>query len=220
MVWIFLVLGIALLVVGVLLAVVPVLRADHGPRAHGEGGEEAWDVLSQPLEHKHELIKLPKDEPSWMRLVGSKFLQGSFVGAGASLVVVGVVLSYALLSPSRLGTAEAANSTPKAGAPTTPSQTDSTKPAAGDPSKPTTGATATPPTTPKPSGTVAFVVESGQLSQTIATNLKAQNLIPSEAEFLKRLGDRGLETRLQIGSFQIPSGATVDQVIDILTHNA
>lgn len=218
MVWIFLGLGIALLVVGVLLAVLPTLRAD---RAHAstEGDEEAWAILSQPVASA-ELIRLPKDDEKVLgRVLGSKFLQGSIVGAGTSLVVAGIVLSYALVVPGGLSTAEAANPAPKATepapvVPTTPTPTPSaTKPETG-----TAAATTTAPTTPKPTGTVAFVISSGQLSQEIAYNLKAQGFIDNQGNFLARLTERGLETAIQIGEFQIPGGATLDQVIDIICH--
>jgi hypothetical protein len=212
MVWIFLVLGIALLLVGSLMAVLPTLRAD---RAHGhtQGVEEAWSIISQPLEATDELIRLPKDENVLRRLLGSRFLQGSIVGAGTSLVVAGVVLSYALVVPGGLSTAEAANPAPQTTAPAAPEQT---KPNAPAPNQPNATAAATTPSTPKPSGTVAFEVKPGQVSQEIAANLKAAGLITAEEQFIQRLGERGVETRLQAGQFQIPQGAPLDKVIDIL----
>ncbi|HLO04631.1 MAG TPA: hypothetical protein VK191_16115 [Symbiobacteriaceae bacterium] len=211
MVWIFLGLGIALLVVGVLLAVMPTLRADRA-HAHPEGDEEAWAVLSQPVV-ANELIRLPKDEPVWGRVLGSKFLQGSIVGAGSSLVLAGVVLSYALVVPGGLSTAEAANPTPKAAeqAPAAPVTTAPTQPKTETPAAGTT-------TTPKPGGAVAFVISSGQLSQEIAYNLKAQGFIDNQGNFLARLTERGLETAIQIGEFQIPQGAPLDKVIDLITR--
>lgn len=210
MVWIFLGLGIALLVVGVLLAVVPVLRAD---RAHAQtvGDEEAWTVLSQPVAATTELIRLPKDQPVWGRLLGSRFLQGSIVGAGTSLVVVGIVISYALVVPGGLGTAEAANSAPKVTdtapvIPTTPAE----------PAPKTETETATVPETPKPTVAVPFEIKSGAISQDIAFNLKAAGYIANQTEFLERLAARGLEMSIQIGEFEIPTGSTLDQVIDII----
>lgn len=216
MVWIFLGLGIALLVVGVLLAVLPTLRADRA-HAHAEGEEEAWAILSQPVA-ANELIRLPKDEPVWGNILGSKFLQGSIVGAGSSLVLAGVLLSYALVVPGGLSTAEAANPAPKATESTAvvPATTAPKEPAAKTETT-TAGATATQ-TTPKPSGSVAFVISSGQLSQEIAYNLKAQGFIDHQGNFLARLSERGLEKAIQIGDFEIPQGASLDKVIDIITR--
>lgn len=220
MVWIFLVLGIALLVVGVLLAVVPTLRADRA-HGHAEGEEEAWAVLSQPVAATDELIRLPKDERVLGRILGSRFLQGSIIGAGSSLVVAGIVLSYALVMPGGLSTAEAANPVPPKAAEPAPQVTvpPTKTPAESATTTPeTTPTTPTETATPKPQGSVSFTIVSGQLSQEIAYNLKAQGFIDHQGNFLDRLAELGLETAIQIGEFQIPAGASIDDVINIITN--
>lgn len=212
MVWIFLGLGIALLVVGVLMAVLPTLRADRA-QAHAEGQEEAWAVLSQPVA-ADELIRLPKDQPVWGRLLSSKFLQGSIVGAGSSLLVAGIVLSYALILPGGLSAAEVAKPESKPAESTTPAPPVST-PATPEPAEP--APTTEVETTPKP-GSLTFTINSGELSQEIAFNLKANGFIEHQGNFLERLAARELETMIQIGEFEIPANATIDKVIDIITH--
>lgn len=214
MVWIFLGLGIALLVVGVLLAVVPMLRADRA-HAHTEGEEEAWAVLSQPVAAAPELIRLPKDEPIWGKVLGSRFLQGSIVGAGTSLVVAGIVISYALVVPGGLSTAEAANTAPKV-TETAPPVTTPTTPPAETAAKPETTTEGAAETTPKNAASLTFEVTEGEVSQDIAFNLKKNGFIDNQGKFLERLSERGLETAIQIGKFEIPSGATIDKVIDII----
>lgn len=213
MVWIFLGLGIALLVAGVLLAVVPMLRADR-VHAHTEGEEEAWAVLSQPVAATTELIRLPKDEPVWGKVLGSKFLQGSIVGAGTSLVVAGIVISYALVVPGGLSTAEAANPAPKVTESTPPVTPPTTTPAETAAKPETTTEPAA--TTPKNAVPLTFEITEGQVSQEVAFNLKANGFIDNQGKFLERLAEMDLETAIQIGTFEIPSGAALDDVIKII----
>lgn len=211
MVWIFLGLGIALLVVGVMMAVLPTLRADRA-QAHAEGQEEAWAVLSQPVA-ADELIRLPKDQPVWGRLLSSRFLQGSIVGAGSSLLVAGIVLSYALILPGGLSAAEVTKPEPKAPETAAPApQVPAPAPVE------TTPATPAAPEIEKPPASLTFTINSGELSQEIAFNLKLNGFIEHQGNFLDRLAERELETMIQIGEFKIPADATIDQVIDIITR--
>jgi hypothetical protein len=222
MVWIFLSLGIGFLVLGVLVAVLPTLLADHSAR-HVEGGEGekgAWEVLSQPL-YAEELIRIPKDEPLLARLGHNRFLQGSIVGAGAGLILGGVILSYGLV-PNATGTALAAE---RSGAPVQSTQTvagdtsqtgSSTKSAGGEAEKPA-GETKSTAETGDAAKPTAFEVQPGDASQAVAARLKQAGLIKEEDAFLNRLKERGLETMIKAGAYQIPAGASVDQIIDLLT---
>jgi hypothetical protein len=222
MVWIFLSLGIGLLVLGVLVAVLPTLLADHSAR-HVEGGEGekgAWEILSQPL-YTEELIRIPKDQPLLARLGHNRFLQGSIVGAGAGLILGGVILSYGLV-PSATGTALAAE---KSGAPTQSAQTaggnagqtaGSSKPASSDAEK-VAGETKSPAEKDGAAKPMTFEVQPGEASQAVAARLKQAGLIKEEEAFLNRLKERGLETMIKAGAYEIPAGASVDQVIDLLT---
>ncbi|HLN61981.1 MAG TPA: hypothetical protein VK464_10570, partial [Symbiobacteriaceae bacterium] len=69
---------------------------------------------------------------------------------------------------------------------------------------------------PKPAN-VTFVVEPGDLATTIAANLKAQGLIADEDAFLSRVSETGADTALKAGTFVVPTGANLDQVIEALT---
>lgn len=72
----------------------------------------------------------------------------------------------------------------------------------------------TPPVSAEP---VTVVVEPGMTAPDVAALLRAQGLIADETAFLNRLAERGLDTLLQAGTFNIPANATLDQVIDLLT---
>ncbi|MDR1028521.1 MAG: endolytic transglycosylase MltG [Clostridiales Family XIII bacterium] len=64
---------------------------------------------------------------------------------------------------------------------------------------------------------VQFVVEPGQATSTIADNLLAANLIPTKEEFLSAVRSMGVESRLKAGTFNIPTGMSVPDIINILT---
>ncbi|MDR0851422.1 MAG: hypothetical protein LBN36_02890 [Clostridiales Family XIII bacterium] len=76
----------------------------------------------------------------------------------------------------------------------------------------------TPPPTPPPTETTQFVVNSGEATSTIASNLAAAGLVSSSTDFLNAVKAVGAETRLKAGTFQIPAGSNIDQIIQILTR--
>ncbi|MCG0239525.1 MAG: endolytic transglycosylase MltG [Firmicutes bacterium] len=69
---------------------------------------------------------------------------------------------------------------------------------------------------PAPGTLVTVVIDPGMTAPQIAARLREKGLIADEAAFLARLAERGMDTRLQAGTFQIPVGAGLDQVIDRL----
>nr|PZN42847.1 MAG: hypothetical protein DIU70_04600 [Bacillota bacterium] len=67
-----------------------------------------------------------------------------------------------------------------------------------------------------PGTLVTVVIDPGMTAPQIAARLREKGLIADEAAFLARLAERGMDTRLQAGTFQIPAGVSLDQVIDRL----
>jgi hypothetical protein len=65
---------------------------------------------------------------------------------------------------------------------------------------------------------VKFKVKSGMSSGDIATALKKAGLIASTDEFNKAVKKKKVEDRLQIGTFSIPAGSSIDKIIDMLTN--
>lgn len=64
---------------------------------------------------------------------------------------------------------------------------------------------------------VVIVIESGTNSETIAEKLLNNKLIGSKQEFLSRLRELRKESKVQIGSFNIPIGSSLDKIIEIIT---
>ncbi|WP_139488958.1 endolytic transglycosylase MltG [Brevibacillus dissolubilis] len=114
--------------------------------------------------------------------------------------------------------------TPKAPAATTPPKT-TTPPAATTPAQPkvtpppttTTPAPATQPAPTQPVQTATIVVRPGMTSAAVARELVAAGVLPQNNNFVRTLRDTNKLNRLRTGTYQIPKGATVDQVIAILT---
>jgi cell division protein YceG involved in septum cleavage len=72
--------------------------------------------------------------------------------------------------------------------------------------------------TPPPPTETTFEVKSGEATSTIANNLANANLVPSASDFLNAVKSAGAETRLKAGTFKIPGGSSVDQIVQILTR--
>jgi hypothetical protein len=178
--------------------------------------DEAWDILVSPM--VDEAIKLPEHKPWYMPGGDRRFMRGVFVGLGAGLMVATVTVSMlprAVTPPTTAETekptgVETAKNAPPQQAPATQS------PAAVQPA--TQQPVTQPPTAeaPKPAN-MTFVVEPGELAPTIAAHLKAQGLIADEQAFLDRVTELGADRALQSGTFVVPTGANMDQVIDALT---
>lgn len=61
-------------------------------------------------------------------------------------------------------------------------------------------------------------IPSGAYSQKIAQILSEAGVVPSQDAFLKAVSDGGLETKLKAGTFKIPAGSTLDDVVKIVTR--
>lgn len=66
---------------------------------------------------------------------------------------------------------------------------------------------------------VVIVIESGTNSEAIAEQLLNSKLIGSKQEFLNRLREINKENKVQIGSFTIPIGSSLDKIIEIITSS-
>ena len=60
-------------------------------------------------------------------------------------------------------------------------------------------------------------IPSGAYSQRIAQILADAGVVPSTDAFLKAVNDAGLETKLKAGTFKIPAGSTLNDVVKIVT---
>lgn len=213
MIWFLVVTGILLIVLGAWGGPRRRQRLDKASRIPNEATvQEAWEILTTPVEYDEELIKIPEDKPGLLPGVDRRFQQGLLVGLGLGLMVAALVVAFlprgqeprqqVASNPPAVSNppvAKAEQPAPKPESSAAPAQTQ----AAPQPSRP---------------ATVTFVVEEGSPSQKIAADLKAAGLIKSEQEFLDLVFALGMETQLKAGTFEIPSDASVDAVIKLLTQ--
>lgn len=209
MTWFLAMTGIVLLLIGLWSG-----PAIAGRRKEMEGvarkqptTNEAWDILARPMEE--EAIKIPEHRPWYVPGGDRRFQRGLAVGLGAGLMVASVAVAVV---PREALPPATASKTPVADKLAQQPQVQPPQAAAPQNQPPAQQA---PP--PKPAN-VLFEVEMGSAGSEIAENLKQKGLIPSEEQFLARLKQRELDTMLKAGTFTIPTGATVDQVIDALTR--
>lgn len=64
---------------------------------------------------------------------------------------------------------------------------------------------------------ITIVIESGSSSEGVAEKLLNSKLIDSKQNFLNRLRELNKESKMQIGSFDIPKDASIDTIISIIT---
>jgi cell division protein YceG involved in septum cleavage len=55
-------------------------------------------------------------------------------------------------------------------------------------------------------------------SEDISNLLAEAGVLKDKKAFMKRLGELGVDSRLKIGSFEIPKGSGYDDIIKILTR--
>jgi hypothetical protein len=207
-----------LLVVGILLALLglwggpaPRRRERESSRLKGPIPKgDAWDILTQPVVSDEELIKLPERRPWFIPGRAGRFQRGLMLGLGLGLLIAAAIHAWAPRSAATLPPTAADSATKPP--PGTANQPTASKP-------PTTPGSTTP-ITPKPPtpAVVSFVVEYGDMVPTIAANLKAKGLIADDNAFVSRVTERSADTLLKSGTFLIPTGATLDQVIDALSQ--
>lgn len=181
--------------------------------------QEAWNILTSPVQYEDELIKIPDNKP-W-RVAGKdrRFNQGLLVGLGLGLVVTTFLVPF--LPGKALTDAQAGAETPKNQAATKPNGENAPQGDTGSQVQqpPTTAPEPAPTPEPPPApAVVSFVVEEGSSSQEIAAHLKQLGLIQDEQAFLNQVTASGKETALKAGSFELPQGASLDVVIQKLTE--
>jgi cell division protein YceG involved in septum cleavage len=64
---------------------------------------------------------------------------------------------------------------------------------------------------------VTFSVNSGNGSETVARNLQNAGLVENAAAFDKFLCDNGYSRSLRVGKYEIPMGASEEEIAKILT---
>ncbi len=218
MVWFLLVGGLILILLGVWGGPRRKHRPEKSSRIPKDATvQEAWDILTSPVQYEDELIKIPEHKPFRLPSSDRRFYQGLAVGLGMGLVMA------AFLSPFLPGQAEtpsqvAAEQGEKPETPAAdPDPAGAQKPdEQAKPAETETPPAVTPPEPPKPAN-VTVTIEPGSSSHDIASTLKAAGVIADEQEFLRLVEAYGVETSLKAGTFVIPTDATVDQVIEQVT---
>ena len=71
--------------------------------------------------------------------------------------------------------------------------------------------------TPSQEQSIVIVISSGDSAEQIAELLLSNNLIENKQAFLSRLNEQKKESKVQIGTFKIPIGAPVDEIIEVIT---
>lgn len=76
---------------------------------------------------------------------------------------------------------------------------------------------ALPEPTPAQARDVILTVNKGDTSKVVAERLKSMSLIEDVEAFKEKLGQMGLSSNIQIGSFEISGGSSIEQIIKIIT---
>ena len=71
---------------------------------------------------------------------------------------------------------------------------------------------------PVPQTDTKITIPSGSSGQKIADILTNAGVVPSSQDFLNEVAKQGVEKRLKAGTFTIPAGATVEEIVQILTR--
>jgi len=222
-IWFLVVVGVLLVVLGVWGGPVQRRRAEKASRIPREATvQEAWDILTSPVQYDDEVIKIPEQRPWFLPGSDRRFQRGVAVGLGAGLLLAALLLPLVGGQPAAPAT-EPGNEPGLAAGPTPGSdQTGAVEPG----EQPTAEGTDEPAPPEQPAADpgpdeladVTFTVEPGSSSQEIAANLKAAGLIEAEEDFLGAVAEMGVETALQAGTFVIPADASVLEIVETLTQ--
>lgn len=196
--------------------------------------QEAWDILTSPVQYDEELIKIPEHRPWYVAGKDRRFIQGLLVGLGSGLMVAALVVSVIDGAPQPPAPGptqgQTASNEPENPAPTPTGGEPATgeQPNTGNPSTPANpageepaGESSTPPAPATPGAEptkVTLTIEPGSSSQEIAAVVMEAGLVATEQEFLDMVTELGVETGLKAGTFTIPAGATVEEVVTVLTQ--
>lgn len=72
---------------------------------------------------------------------------------------------------------------------------------------------------PKQTESSTIAIESGNSSEDIAEKLISNKLIDNKQTFISKLKELNKENKVQIGTFKIQQGASLDEIIDTLTSS-
>ena len=86
--------------------------------------------------------------------------------------------------------------------------------AATPPTAPTITPSPQPITTAEP---ITVTIGEGATSEKIAIKLYEAGLVNSSSEFVKLLGDMGLEDKIQVGIFKINKNASMKEIVELIT---
>jgi hypothetical protein len=92
------------------------------------------------------------------------------------------------------------------------SNTPAAEPKGGKPAEQTA-----PPDPAESKGAVQIVIESGATSEKVAQLLLEGKLTDNKQIFLDRLKELKKENKMQIGTFNIPKGSSIDEIINAIT---
>ena len=112
--------------------------------------------------------------------------------------------------------ADIANQTPNAaGTPETTPETEETPTAT-----PTPTPTPSPTKTPAAGDTVTIVISSGQSSGAVSKTLEEAELVEDAKEYDKYLCANGYDKKIRAGSYEIPKGASDEEIALIITRSS
>ncbi|MBP2018786.1 hypothetical protein J2Z79_002201 [Symbiobacterium terraclitae] len=225
MIWFLLGVGVLLVLLGIWGGPVPRRRVDKAARIPREATvQEAWDILTSPVQYDEELIKIPEHRPWFLPGSDRRFHRGLAVGFGAGLLVAALLLPHfgGGQAPQPPG-GEQDPSVVQGPGQQDPGTTGPgpEQPPQGEPEPGQSGAGEEPPEPPEAPpedepAEVTVTVEPGSSSQDIAALLKEAELIEDERDFLTVVAELGVETRLQAGTFVIPKGALPIEIVNML----
>ena len=242
MIWFLLAAGLLLIVLGVWGGPATRRRPDKSERIPREATvQEAWDILTSPVQYDDELIKIPDHRPWFLPGGDRRFQRGLLVGFGAGLLLSALLLPLiappaapvspepgqepgVVLGPGRQDPGAANPGGQNPGGTGSEPSTEPVLPPTAEPGSGEEEPPAPPETQPGPESepgrpaTVSVTVEMGSSSQDIAALLREAGLIGEEEEFLAVVRELGVETQLQAGTFDIPSDASPVEIVNILTH--
>lgn len=209
MIWILAVVAVLLIALGAWGGPRRRVRPDKAQRIPKDSTvQEAWDILTSPVEYDEEIIKIPQARPWYVLGREQRFLRGLLVGAGCGLLIALAFSPLYARGPKAPQVAQGEN--PKA-------EQKPDAPAAEPPAQQPKAEEPKPAAEPEQPAVVKLEIPEGSVSQEIAAKLKEAKLIADEKAFLDQVTAKGAEAGLKAGTFEIPAKATIDEIIAILT---
>ncbi len=67
-------------------------------------------------------------------------------------------------------------------------------------------------------GYVIVRIEKGEVARTLAEELQEKGIVSDSEDFRKYMGTVGYDHRMSVGTYEIPEGASYDEIISILSN--